>query len=108
MICFVWIIFYFDWLWFLLAFIAILKKNIIYYFEKCSILFTTGILHKAGNHPALLLVYVYIDGLVQDYRNSSALAMQLLQSYTKPLIWWMDVDILTSTPDSKDTWIDIN
>ena len=25
-----------------------------------------------------------VDGLVQDYSNSSALAMELLQSYTKP------------------------
>ena len=29
----------------------------------------------------------YIDGLVQDCSNSSALAMELLQSYTKPSIW---------------------
>ena len=28
----------------------------------------------------------YFDGLVQDCSNSSALAMGLLQSYTKPLI----------------------
>ena len=28
----------------------------------------------------------YIDGLVQDCSNSSALAMELLQSYTKPSI----------------------
>ena len=29
----------------------------------------------------------YIDGLVQDCSNSSALAMELLQSYTKPSTW---------------------
>ena len=28
-----------------------------------------------------------IDGLVQDCSNSSALAMELLQSCTKPTIW---------------------
>ena len=28
----------------------------------------------------------YIDGLVQDCSNSNALEMELLQSYTKPLI----------------------
>ena len=32
--------------------------------------------------------YTYdIDGLVQDCSNSSALTMELLQSYTKPSIW---------------------
>ena len=30
----------------------------------------------------------YIDGLVQDCSNSSALAMELQQSYTKPSIIW--------------------
>ena len=30
---------------------------------------------------------VYIDGLVQDCSNSSALAMELLQSCTNPLIY---------------------
>ena len=30
---------------------------------------------------------LYIDGLVQDYSNSSALAMELLQSCTNPSIW---------------------
>ena len=34
---------------------------------------------KGENLPAL-----YIDGLVQDYSNSSALAIMLLQSCTKP------------------------
>ena len=29
----------------------------------------------------------HFDGLVQDYSNSSALAMELLQSCTKPSIW---------------------
>ena len=29
----------------------------------------------------------YIDGLVQDYSNSSVLAMELLQSCTKPSIY---------------------
>ena len=34
---------------------------------------------------------LHVDGLVQDYSNSSALAMELLQSCTKPsvldLLW---------------------
>ena len=30
----------------------------------------------------------YINGLVQDCSNSSALAMELLQSCTKPSIWY--------------------
>ena len=39
------------------------------------------------NVSALMYMYVeYKDGLVQDYYNSSALAVELLQSCTKPLI----------------------
>ena len=34
----------------------------------------------------VLISCVYVDGLVQDCSNSSALAMELLQSYTKPSI----------------------
>ena len=30
-----------------------------------------------------------IDGLVQDYSNSIANALELLQSCTKPSIWWI-------------------
>ena len=36
-----------------------------------------------------------IDGLEQDCSNSSALAMELLQSCTKPLIWYLNVDAAT-------------
>ena len=38
----------------------------------------------------LLIIYkiLYIGGLVQDCNNSSALAMELLQSCTKPSIYW--------------------
>ena len=32
-------------------------------------------------------MYAYIDGLVSDCSNSSALAMELLQSCTKPSIY---------------------
>ena len=32
---------------------------------------------------------VYIDGLVQDCSNSCVSAMELLQSCTKPLIWYL-------------------
>ena len=37
------------------------------------------------------LIIGYLDGLVQDCRNSSALAMELLQSCTKPSIWYWDI-----------------
>ena len=30
---------------------------------------------------------VHIDGLVQDWSNSSALAMELLQTWSKPLMY---------------------
>ena len=30
---------------------------------------------------------IYNNGLLQDWNNYSALAMELLQSYTKPYIW---------------------
>ena len=43
-------------------------------------------LRKPGLNMSGLLG-VYIDGLVQDCSNSSALAMELLQSCTKPSIW---------------------
>ena len=29
----------------------------------------------------------HFDGLVQDYSNSNANALELLQSWSKPLIW---------------------
>ena len=35
------------------------------------------------------------DGLVQDGSNSSALAMALLQSYTKPSIWYLAFEMMT-------------
>ena len=38
-------------------------------------------------HSVLRNLNPYIDGLVQDCSNSSALAMELLQSCTKPLIY---------------------
>ena len=33
------------------------------------------------------MVLLYIDGSVQDYSNSSVLAMKLLQSWAQPSIW---------------------
>ena len=36
---------------------------------------------------ALWLLHCHFDDLVQDCSNSSALAMELLQSCTKPSIW---------------------
>ena len=40
-------------------------------------------------YKVLLLHIAHIDGLVQERRNSSALAMELCLSYTKPSIsYW--------------------
>ena len=33
-----------------------------------------------------IFLWEYVNGLVQDYSNSSALALELLQSFTEPLI----------------------
>ena len=36
----------------------------------------------------------HFDGLTQDCSNSSALAMELLQSCTKPsALWWIDIEL---------------
>ena len=34
-----------------------------------------------------MLLHTYVHGLVQEYSISSALAMEILQSYTKPSIY---------------------
>ena len=47
--------------------------------KKCYFIIYTQELHYCACHQ-------YINGLVQDCSNSSALAMELLQSCTKPLI----------------------
>ena len=39
----------------------------------------------------MLSAHVYIDGLVQDCSNSNALAMELLQSCTKPSMYLLSV-----------------
>ena len=43
---------------------------------------------------------LYIHGLVQDCSNSSALAMELLQSCTKPLIWVFTIFLFPSRRSS--------
>ena len=48
--------------------------------------FTLNVLTQCQSH-------VHIDGLVQDCSNSSALAMELLLSCTKPLIWYPELII---------------
>ena len=58
-------------------------------FDLCSILLTAlvylwCISAFIMGHSSTQL---YIDGLVPDYSNSSALAMELLQSCTNPSIW---------------------
>ena len=37
----------------------------------------------------------HIDGLEQEGSNSSALAIELLMSYTKPLIWYSALTSVT-------------
>ena len=41
----------------------------------------------SNKRQLIVAKWCHIDGLVQDCSNSSALAMELLQSCTKPLIW---------------------
>ena len=41
---------------------------------------------ESANRACIRCIVVYIDGLVQDCSNSIANAMELLPSYTKPLI----------------------
>ena len=49
-------------------------------------------LHRIGNKPLLepmltQFTDAYVDGLVQDYSNSTANTLELLQSCTKPSIY---------------------
>ena len=53
-----------------------------HYYFQCSFLYTDS-LRIARRH-----MICYIDGLVQDCSISIALAMEILQSCTKPSIWW--------------------
>ena len=43
---------------------------------------------ESGLWLTIFSTVLYIYGLVQDSSNSSALAMELLQSCSKPLIWY--------------------
>ena len=45
------------------------------------------------------IIHVHVDGLVQDCRNSSALAMELLQSWTKPSMYCYPKPVLASWDD---------
>ena len=45
--------------------------------------------------------YPYFDGLAQDCSNSSALAMELLQSCTKPLNWQVWLQVSSTQPPVK-------
>ena len=47
--------------------------------------------HQDTLDQMTLMINLHVDGLVHDFSNSSAIAMELLQSCTKPLIsifWW--------------------
>ena len=52
-----------------------------------SLNFILGFLYEPCVKDSHYMGQVYIGGLVQDCSNSSALAMELLQSCTKPSIW---------------------
>ena len=68
--------------------------------ERCSSLYP--VLQQSWSGDVLVSSYQsihHIDGLVQDCSNSSALAMELLQSFTKPSIWAVNftVDVVLWT-----------
>ena len=42
---------------------------------------------QAAVNQSMMLLSLHVDGLVQDCSNSSALAMELLQSCSKPSMW---------------------
>ena len=44
-------------------------------------------IYDSSSIPCDLVLKFDIDGLVQDCGNSSVLAMELLQSCAKPLVW---------------------
>ena len=46
----------------------------------------------------------HIDGLVQDFSISSALAMEILQTYTKPSIWTGKIKSRIVSQEFRD-WI---
>ena len=71
-------------------------------YQKCQRVFCTSVhlsdyfsiyasFHPAVKHyhNSLIILYIYIDGLVQDCSNSIANTLQLLQSCTKPSLKWM-------------------
>ena len=60
-------------------------KMLAYYILRGSALFWNS-----------LRFHVHVDGLVQDCGNSSALAMELLQSCTKPLMYCYRKPVLAS------------
>ena len=56
----------------------------------------------------IVLLWLYFDGFVQDGSNSSALAMELLQSCTKPSIYGSVQEgsnsIANTLPDYLHDW----
>ena len=59
---------------------------------------------RAGIAKSVFSAWHYhIDGLMQERRNSSALAMELLLSCTNPSIWWYEWVICTKTECSFRT-----
>ena len=66
-----------------------IKKSSIYGLQRCSYSYWTWT-KPAGT--MLRLWDVYSDGLVQERRNSSAIAMELRLSCTNPSIWVSDAD----------------
>ena len=67
---------------------------------------TRPVLQDAFPCHGVIMLCHHIDGLLQDCSNSSALAMELLQSCTKPSILWFIVCDLTVAQNKENvsTW----
>ena len=71
-----------------------------FYFSIFYIYVGTQVMHRCVTWSIKLWqlhVWVYIDGLVQDCSNSIADALELLQSCTKPSIWYIEHDSIKPT-----------
>ena len=58
--------------------------------NKNELEFSSDTVRWGPNNTTSILIY--IDVLMQDCSNPSVLAMELLQSCTKPLIQWLGIN----------------
>ena len=65
--------------------------------QYCPIFFSPLLSQSTSTTPMTTLTMVNIDGLVQDCSNSIALAVELLQSSTKPSICQSRKELLQSS-----------